>query len=517
MESAHKEEAMEMTRKYAGLTGRTWLAAFVLFVVVAMLSAMTADRASVLAQGTSANGGMSYAKSLSQTFRSVANKTLPAVVVIRTTTVGEQATDDDETPDDADPSFGLSPNVPPEFRRFFEFHGTPRRSAPFRQEGMGSGVIIDPSGIVLTNEHVVDGATKVVVKLHDGREFEATDIKRDAGSDLAILRIKGAGTLTAAKLGNSNDVQVGDWVLALGGPFGLEGTVTAGIISATDRSMASTRAKFLQTDAAINPGNSGGPLVSLDGEVVGINRAIATNSGGYQGVGFAIASNTAKRVSQQLVAAGKVQHSYLGVLMQPLDADLAKQLGVSGTRGALVAEVVADSPAAAAGVRPGDVVLEFAGKGVANPDELTQAVDQTPVGKKEPVTVVRNGNQLTLQVTTGELPPDLGLAGRSLVPGKSRTHGDKKLGVEVANLSPQVAERLGVKAGEGVVVTEVRNGSPADMVGLATGMVIVRVGQTPVKSVDEFRAAMEKQSLAKGVMLLVRTAQGTRFVVIRSS
>ena len=311
---------------------------------------------------------------------------------------------------------------------------------------------------------------------------------------------------------------MGDWVLALGGPFGLEGTVTAGIIRARGRPMGGTRTSFLQTDAAINPGNSGGPLVNLDGEIVGINRAIASSNGGNQGVGFAVASNTAKWASQQLMATGTVKRAFLGVHIQELEPDLAKQLGIRTCRVSSISDVPSGTPAAAAGIRTGDVVVEFAGKPTGNVQELTQAVDQSPVGEKEPITLVRNGKRLTLQVTTGEQPADYGLASsRSMMPGKNGSWVDKKLGIEVSNLTANVAEKLGVKAGEGVLITEVRNGSPAQMVGLASGLVIVQVGQKPVKSVEEFRAAMEKQSLAKGVMLLVRSGEGTRFVVIRSS
>jgi serine protease Do len=375
-------------------------------------------------------------------------------------------------------------------------------------------VIIDPSGVILTNNHVVEGAGKITVRLRDGREFEATDVKCDPKADLAILRIKGAGTLTAAKFGNSDEAQVGDWVLALGDPFGLEGTVTAGIISARGRPLGGTRASFIQTDAAINPGNSGGPLVNLDGEVVGINTAISTSNGGNQGVGFAIASNTAKWVSQQLSTTGMVKRAFLGVAIQPVEQELARQLGVEAMQGVLISEVQAGAPAAEAGMKPGDVIVEFGGTSVKSPQELQQAVDQAPIGQKQPVVVVRDGKRKTLEVTAREQPAEYGLAnGRSLTPGK----GDRKLGVEVSALTDEVAEKLGVKSGEGVVITEVRNGSPAQLAGLSTGMVIVQVGQKPVKSAEEFRAAMEKQSLSKGVMLLVRSGQGTKFVVIRSN
>ena len=513
-----------MGQKHFGSSGRAWIAAVALVAVVVVVSALTGDRAWLLAQGPSAaaKGGISYAKSLSQAFREVANKTLPAVVMIKTSpAINEQAVEDGESPEspgDVDP-FG---NLPPELRRFFkDMPQMPRHSIPMpfhRSGGVGSGVIIDPSGIILTNNHVVDGAGKITVRLSDGREFEGIDVKRDPKADLAILRIKGAGTLTAAKFGNSDDAQVGDWVLALGDPFGLEGTVTAGIISARGRPMGGTRASFIQTDAAINPGNSGGPLVNLDGEIVGINTAISTSNGGNQGVGFAIASNMANWVSKQLIANGTVKRAYLGVAIQPVEQDLAKQFGVDAMHGAIISDVQPGAPAAEAGIKPGDVVVEFAGAPVNSPQELQQAVDQAPIGQKQAVVVVRNGKRATLQVTAREQPADYGLASsRSMMPGKNGTSADKKLGVEVSNLTADVAEKLGAKAGEGVVITEVRNGSPAQMVGLATGMVIVQVGQKPVKSVEEFRAAMEKQSLAKGVMLLVRSAEGTRFVVIRSS
>ena len=385
--------------------------------------------------------------------------------------------------------------------------------------GVGSGVIIDPSGIILTNNHVVEGGGKIIVRLHDGREFDGVDIKTDPKTDLAIVRIKGAGTLPAAKLGNSDDMQVGDWVLALGDPFGLEGTVTAGIVSAKGRALGNTpRENFIQTDAAINPGNSGGPLVNLDGEVVGINTAISSRTGGNQGVGFAVSSNLAKWVSQQLIASGTVRRSYLGVGIQPVVARPGQTVRRPNRQGVVVADVQPNTPAAAAGVKTGDVIVEFAGKPVANPQELQQAVEQAPIGGKQPLTVMRDGKRTTLEVTTREQPADYGLArGESMMPGKEGSLRDKKLGIEVSNLTAEVAEKLGVKAGEGVVVTDVRNGSPADLAGLGTGMVIAQVNRQAVKSVEEFRAAMEKQSLDKGVLLLVRSGQGTRFVVIRAS
>jgi serine protease Do len=332
---------------------------------------------------------------------------------------------------------------------------------------------------------------------------------------LAIIRIKGAGPLVAAKFANSDEAQVGDWVLALGDPFGLEGTVTAGIISAKGRSLGNTpRESFIQTDAAINPGNSGGPLVNLDSEVVGINTAIHSKTGGYQGVSFAVSSNLAKWVSQQLIAQGSVKRAYLGVSIQQVSQDLAKQFGVQTLRGAVVADVQSKTPASEAGLKPGDVIIEFGGKSVGNPQELQQAVEQTPIGNKAVMIIMRDGQRISVDVVTREQPSDYGLAASGKTPGKEGIARSNKLGIEVANLTPEVAEKLGVKAGEGVVITDVRARSPAAAAGLTSGLVIARIGQKPIKSAEEFNAAMEKQSLAKGVMLLVRSAQGARFVVI---
>jgi serine protease Do len=366
---------------------------------------------------------------------------------------------------------------------------------------------------------VIEGRGKLIVRLHDGREFEGVDVKADPKTDLAIVRIKGAGKLSAAKLGNSDDAQVGDWVLALGDPFGLEGTVTAGIISAKGRALGNTpRENFIQTDAAINPGNSGGPLVNLDGEVIGINTAIHSNNGGNQGVGFAISSNLAKFVSGQLASNGTVKRAYLGVAIQPVSQDLASQFGVETLQGAVVADVQPNTPAATAGVKAGDVIVKFGGKAVSNPQELQAAVEQTPIGNKAEMIVMRDGKQVPLEVTPREQPASYGLArGETMTPGKAGSVRDEKLGMEVSNLTPDVAEKLGVKAGEGVVITDVRNGSLADQAGLASGMVIVQIAQKPVKSMEEFQKAMEKQSLEKGVMFLVRSAQGARFIVLRAS
>ena len=312
---------------------------------------------------------------------------------------------------------------------------------------------------------------------------------------------KAAGALPAARLGDSNKVEVGDWVLALGQPFGLEGTVTAGIISAKGRGLGiAEREDFLQTDAAINPGNSGGPLVNLDGEVIGINTAISTSNGGYQGVGFAIPIDLAKWVGGQLVTSGKVHRSYLGVIIQPVTQALAEQFKVKVHQGVLVTEVRPDTPAAKAGLKPGDIILKFAGQAVSTPRELQGIVEQAKIGSTDPLVLLRDGKEMTLNVTCRELPSDLAMAGATSHEGGNESSRFDKLGLQVESLTPQIAEQLGVKAEHGVVITEVRSGSPAALAGLTTGMVIVEVNRQPVKTVEDFRRRVDAKPLDKGVL-----------------
>jgi serine protease Do len=511
-----------MNRRSYGTVGRIGVALVFVALIGGFSLVLGAKDHAVAQAPAAADGATSYAKSLSKAFREAAQKVLPSVVMIQhKASIKEQA--DDEEGDDSmqgpmeDNPFGDM--MPPEFRRFMpRIPQMPRPGMPHGEmANVGSGVIIDPSGIILTNNHVVQGGGKIIVRLHDGREIEATDIKTDPKTDLAIVRIKVAGTLPATKLGSSEDAQVGDWVLALGDPFGLEGTVTAGIISAKGRGLGiAARENFIQTDAAINPGNSGGPLVNLDGEIVGINTAISSRSGGNQGVGFAVSSDLAKWVSQQLIATGTVRRAYLGIGLKPLTQELAKQLGAESHQGIVVEQVFANTPAADADVKPSDIIVEYDGKAVANAQELQQAVEKSLVGSKHPLVVLRNGKRVTLQVTAREQPADYGL-NRSVMPGKDGSMRDNKLGIEVANLTAELAEKLGIKADKGVVITGVRPGSMAHRSGLATGAVILEVNRKPVKTVEQYNAAMEKASLANGIMLLIRTGQGTQFVILQSA
>ncbi|MCC6124715.1 MAG: Do family serine endopeptidase [Pirellulales bacterium] len=468
-----------------------------------------------------------FGKMLSKAFHEAAMKAQPAVVMItnqpaaaKQSARGKSWSDDDSE----DSPFGMqgSPfgelfKSNPELRRFFkEMPSRPGLGVPRSAVGAGSGVIVDPSGVILTNNHVVAGNGKIVVRLQDGREFKAKSVKTDPKTDVAILRIEGAGNLPVAKLGNSDKVGIGDWVLALGQPFGLEGTVTAGIVSAKGRGLGiAGREDFIQTDAAINPGNSGGPLVDLDGKVIGINTAISTSSGGNQGVGFAVPINLAKWVGGELDEHGAVRRAYLGVIIQPITQALAEQFNVKVKEGVLVTDVQPDSPAAKAGIKPGDIVFGPSGKRVSSPSELQGLVERVAIGSKQTFEILRDGKRMSLDVTVKEMPENITLAERGEMPvPKDESSKFEKLGIGVENLTPQVAEQLGIKAEQGVVITEVRPGSPADAAGIRPGMVIGEVNRRAVESVGDFRKALAAKPLDKGVLLLLRTPEGSRFVVI---
>jgi serine protease Do len=381
--------------------------------------------------------------------------------------------------------------------------------------GIGSGVIIDPAGIILTNNHVVEGGGEVTVKTFDGREFVATQVWTDPKTDLAVVKIDNAADLTAAPLGDSDQVEIGDWVIALGQPFGLESTVTAGIISAKDRGIGITdRESFLQTDAAINPGNSGGPLVNLRGEVIGINTAISTRSGGNNGIGFAVPSNLASWVSQQLLTDGTVHRAYLGVGIQPVTQELAEQLSVSPRSGVAVTQVFADTPAEKAGLRVGDVIVEFDGRKVTTPQQLQLVVERTESGKRVSLEVRRNGKTVQLEFVADEQPSDFAARSPKSKQGSSEQRFEN-YGLEIAPLDSDVAEQLGMEGVDGVLISHVEPGSPTEQAGLEAGMVVVQVNRQSVSSVEEFAQAVKRQDEKKGMLLVVRTEQGSRFVVVK--
>ena len=408
-------------------------------------------------------------RALSTVFREVAKSARPAVVTIETTSKPLQVRGNAPMDMEQSPFRDFFRNQP-EFREFFQ-HQQPQRP----MHGMGSGFVIDPRGIILTNRHVVADAQEVTVKFADGREFRvaADDIKTDPRTDIAIVRVKDAGHLDAVPMGNSDQVEVGDWVLAIGSPFGLDMTVTAGIISAKGRGINKTeREDYIQTDAAINPGNSGGPLLNLDGEVIGINTAISTRSGGYDGVGFAIPINMARWVADQLITKGEVKRAYLGVMIRPAEGTLAKVLNVPTGQGAVVNQVLSGSPAAKAGVQSQDVILDFNGQKVAGTKELQGIVERLEVGKTYTMTVIRDGKQLSLPVTVEAMPKKDSTLARDEEENGSANEKPKEtvavddLGIAISALTPEAAKELKLDDAKGVVVSSVKPGSLADQAGL---------------------------------------------------
>jgi serine protease Do len=453
-----------------------------------------------------------YAESLSRAFRQAATKVLPSVVTIKTSA-------SPKTMPGGGIEGGANPFEGTPFEDFFG-DGFGQQMVP-RREGLGSGVIIDPEGVVLTNNHVVAGMDSVIVELSDGRELTASDIKTDPASDLAVLHISDAGGLPAATLGDSDKLQIGDWVLAVGSPFGLEDTVSAGIISAKGRSLqAAERAQFLQTDAAINPGNSGGPLVNMRGEVVGISTAIASGSGTYQGVGFAIPVNLVKWVSGQLVRDGRVQRAYLGVKAGPLTTDVAEQFGGTAGQGVMVQQVLPGSPADKAGLQFGDIITMLQQVPIRAPGDLQQTVEKIAVGTAVSVTILRDGQPQTVTVTLEDLPA---LATEERVPGRpprrtpATTEIEKAMGIAVQDLTAQLARQLGyADRTSGVLIAVVDRDGVAAAEGIARGMLILKVRKTEVLTVDQFRKTLESESLERGVPLLVATPTDERLIVLKS-
>jgi len=476
-----------------------------------------------------------HATSLSRAFRNAAEKAMPSVVVVRSETKakrpagrGQRQGQGQGQGEGQQRRGGENPFKGTPFEDFFrdgmpegfEFNGPEGESRTPPRSGVGSGVIVDASGLVLTNNHVVEGADQVIVELPDGREFKATEIKTDPDSDLAVVKLADARDLPTAKLGDSDKLEIGDWVIAIGNPFELETTVSAGIISGKGRELGSIRrAKFLQTDAAINPGNSGGPLVNLTGEVVGINTAIASNTGAYQGVGFAIPINLAKWVSGQLIAKGAVERGYLGVSIGPLTNEMAAKLGIATRKGVLVTEVMENTPAAAAGVQDLDVITAFDGEAVDGPRSLQEVVERSAIGQQHKLTVLRDGKPLTLSISVKPLPDKVGRREGGPRGGRKPAESDetfyaRDFGLEVREKATMPENAY--EGFDGVVVDRVDPEGVAAEAGRGPGVLIRKVGKTPVKSLAEFAAAIEKESPQEGVVLQVRTPRGNSVVLLKA-
>jgi serine protease Do len=419
---------------------------------------------------------------------------MPAVVNVRTATEARRG--------------GRGPAIPEPFRRFFPDpdeggpRGMPRR-------GLGSGFIVDPTGYIVTNHHVVDEASTVEVTLADGRTLPARKVGSDPETDLAVLKVEGSGFPTIP-LGSSASLRVAEPIMAIGNPFGLDHTVTVGVISGTSRVIGAGRFDdFLQTDAAINPGNSGGPILNTRGEVVGIATAIASRTGGFQGVGFAIPIDLARPILRQLQAAGKVTRGWLGVTIQPLTPELAKSFGLASDRGALVASVNEDSPAARAGVKPGDVIVKFDGKTVENPRVLPALVANTEIGRRVELGVIRDGAEQTVPIVVGNLAESR----EARAGGGGDARLAERLGLELQDLTPALARRLGVREGPGVIITDVKPDSAAARAGLEAGDVIREVNRRQVRGVDDLEKSLGGEGQAQ-VLLRVERDGSQRYLLL---
>jgi serine protease Do len=399
----------------------------------------------------------------------------------------------------------------------------PPPQAPARKlQSLGSGFIIDPSGIIVTNNHVIENADEITVTLQDDTSLKAKLIGRDERTDLAVLQVippKGK-TLTAVQWGDSDTARVGDWVLAIGDPFGLGGTVTAGIVSARGRDInQGPYDDFIQTDAPINRGNSGGPLFNMDGKVVGINTAIYSPSGGSIGIGFSIPSNLARNVVAQLRNFGHAKRGWLGVRIQAVTPDIADSIGLKDASGAMIAGVNDGGPAAKAGLKPGDVVLTFNNEPVKEMRNLPRIVAETEIGKEVPVVIWRNGDQQTIQVTVAEMPDDIKQASAEdtepAAPVAPKSTALAGLGVQIAPISPATRSRYQIAPDQkGVVITGVKTDSVAAQRGLQPGNVIMEVQQEPVATTADVEQKLSRARAAhrKSVLLLVQTQDGMRFV-----
>ena len=394
-----------------------------------------------------------------------------------------------------------------QFNHFFRqlFGDQPRRTV----RSLGSGFIVNADGYVVTNNHVVDGATEIKVTLADGREMAAKVLGRDSKTDLALLKIDAKG-LPLIALGDSTELQVGEPVMAIGNPFGLEQTVTTGIVSATGRVIGEgPYDDFIQTDASINPGNSGGPLINSKGQAVGINTALVSQSGGSVGIGFAIPINLAKPVLTQLASTGHVERGYLGVAVQRLTSDLARSFKLDGPQGALVASVSPGSPAMKAGVKSGDVIVEYDGHRIARSDELPRVVAETPIGKDVALVVVRDGKRVTMPVKVARLAE---APAQAVAESKSSA----PLGLSVQTLTPGLAKEFGLHESAGVLVRGVEGASPAADAGVKPGDVIAEIDRQPVKTVDDLERAIEKRRPGSSTLLLVHRNGGDLYIALGS-
>ncbi|MDO8446848.1 MAG: DegQ family serine endoprotease [Deltaproteobacteria bacterium] len=482
-------------------TWKAMLIASLFSLVTALLTASSTQSNAEASDGKESKPAL-LAEGRPQSFSGLVKALKPAVVNISTTQVIKQR------------GFRGMPGQPGhEFDQFRDFFGDdffdrffgdmPQKD--LKRKSLGSGFIISKDGYILTNTHVIDNATEIKVSLSDEKVYEGEVIGRDPKTDIALIKIKANGDLPIVSLGNSDELEVGDWVLAIGNPFGLDQTVTAGIVSAKGRVVgAGPYDNFIQTDASINPGNSGGPLFNTKGEVVGINTMIFSPSGGNIGIGFAIPVNMAKEILAQLREKGKVTRGWLGVMIQHVTPELAESFGLAKEKGALVSDIVKDSPADAAGLKRGDIVLRYDGKDVDKMNDLSRLVGMTPVGKEVELLVLRESKEIKVKVKIGEMKEEKAAAEKV----------EKDLGMDLQEITPEIAKYFSLEDTTGLIVTDVEADSAAGNAGIAKGDIIKEVNKVPVKNLSDYKSAL-KGIKGNTVLLLVKRGESTLFVTLK--
>jgi serine protease Do len=411
--------------------------------------------------------------------------------------------------------FGMTPHRSPfgergddPFEEFFNrfFGELPQRE--FKRKGLGSGFIISEDGYIITNNHVVEKADDIKVILEDGESYKANIIGKDPKTDLALLKIEPKHKLNAVNLGRSNTLEIGDWVVAIGNPFGLGHTVTTGIVSAKGRSLGlGAYDDFIQTDAAINPGNSGGPLFNLNGEVVGVNTAIIA---GGQGIGFAIPVDMARNVVEQLQNKGKVVRGWLGVLVQQITPEIAESLNLSHPEGALVSDVTPGGPADKAGIKRGDVIVAFDGNRIEDMPDLPKTVATNEPGTKSKLTFLRNGKEKTVDLTLGELPEEVAVSTKV-----TNNNVERNLGLIVQEINPQIQRRFRIQESTGVIITSVNPGSIGSEAGLMAGDIILEINKQHIEKLDDYRKSVDSLKEGQTALLLVQRARNTIYVALK--
>ncbi|MDH4202361.1 MAG: Do family serine endopeptidase [Phycisphaerae bacterium] len=468
--------------------------------MLAILIVMSSLCGSALATDVDTNGIETLRKT-SKAFSGVAKQATPAVVAVQVRTKIEAQ------------SMGFGPGSPFDEDFFERFFGRPmprgqQRQQPRYQEGQASGFVISADGYILTNNHVVEDADEITVVMGDGQEYEKVKlVGTDDKADVALLKIENVDDLPYLELGNSDELEMGEWVIAIGNPFGLTETLTVGVVSALGRKLGrpDVYQDFIQTDAAINPGNSGGPLLNLEGKVVGINSAIITGDRGYMGIGLAVPINVAKAIKEQLIATGKVHRGYLGVLPQDIEPEMVDLFKLKDNKGAIIINVEEDSPADKAGLEKDDVIIKIGDKKVEDGQDVRNIVSFIVPETEVEFTIVRNGKEKKLTVKIGSRQ-ESNLAETSDL--------GKKFGLTVATIDEEVADQYNVEEGKGVVVVEVKSGSPAARAGIRKGMVILEVNRTEVNTVGEFNEAIAESEDSKKALLLVKTGRYAQYVVL---